>query len=212
MKKIKFIIIVLITGLIINSCGVIQQASELYNFSQCNFRLKTIHNIKLAGISIQNKKSFSDLSFAEAARLTQAVLSRDLPLSFTLQIEVKNPNKKTAALNRLDWILFIDNFEMTRGSTNQRVEIPPHNGTATLPLQLNFDLFEILSGETKDAILNFGFNLAGSGNTPTRITVKAKPTVYISGQEISYPGYVNIHSEYSSSKSNTNSQVGTIKL
>lgn len=192
------------------SCDVIQQAKALHAFTKCKFRLKTIQNITLSGINIQEKKSFSDLTFGDAANITQSLLNGTLPLSFTLNIEGKNPNNKNAALNKFEWILYIDDIEMTNGTTNQTVTIPANNGTGILPLAIKVDLKKVLNKESTDALLNFGFNLAGSGNRPSRITVKAKPTVYIMEKPIDYPGYIKISNEFSSNGNNDG--VGTIRL
>jgi LEA14-like dessication related protein len=202
-----------VLALVLFSCDVLQQAQELYAFSKCKFRLNTINNITVAGVNVQEIDQFSDLNFMDAAKLTAAVLQNKMPLDFILDVETKNPNNKSAALNKLDWILFIDDIEMTRGTTNQRVEIPANGGVAGLPLHINVDLFKALSGETKDAILNFGMNLAGQGDKPTRVMIKAKPTVYVGGKNINYPGYINIKNDFTSggSTSSTTTSGGTNK-
>lgn len=185
----------------VSSCEILQQATELHTFSKCEFRLSTIENIRLAGVDVQNIKEFSDINFIDAAKISQAVLGGDLPLSFRLNIEAENPNSKTAALNKLDWILFIDGIEMTSGTTQERIEIPANNGKSTLPLYLDLDLLDILQGESQNALMNFGLNLSGNGNRPSRITVKAKPTVVVGGKSLNYPGYITINNEFSSGNS-----------
>lgn len=196
LKITRNIFLLLSFVMITSSCDVLQQVAELQTFSKCKFRLSTIENIRLAGVNVQGKDQFSDFTITEAAKITAALLGGELPLDFRLNVETKNPNAKTAALNKLDWILFIDDIEMTRGTTNQRIEIPANGGVRDLPLHINVDLKEILSGKSKDALLNFGLNLSGQGNRPSRITVKAKPTVYVSGQAVNYPGYITIRNEF----------------
>jgi len=100
-------------------------------------------------------------------------------------------------MTALDWILLIDDIQMTNGILNQKVNIPA-NSTKTVPLNLNFDLAKVLSGKSKDAILNFATNLAGTGNKPTRITLKAKPTINIGNVPVQYAGYLSIKTDYTS--------------
>ena len=69
------------------------------------------------------------------------------PLSFRLFVMARNPNQGNAAMNRMDWILYIDKQEMTRGTLDKRIEIPG-NGVATFPVDMSFDLLEVLSGES----------------------------------------------------------------
>ena len=66
-----------------------------------------VQDVTLAGVDMQYVDQFSDLSFSETARITTAVLSGDFPLSFTLNVEVYNPNPEKAIMNEFKWILFI---------------------------------------------------------------------------------------------------------
>lgn len=187
-----------ISLIIIGSCNILEQASELQTFSRCEFRLKSVQNIRLAGVSVQQINQISDLTLMEMARLTTAFVSKDMPFKLTLNVEVHNPNQSKAALNKLEWILYIDDIEMTSGMLTQRIEIPSHGGLAVMPVSIGVDLFDVLSGESADAVINFALNLAGAGNKPTRIMLKAKPTIYVGTKPITYPGYIKIENEFTS--------------
>lgn len=196
MTKLKIIIIIalLVTSV---SCDVLKQATELTSFVKCKFRLHTIENLKLAGVNIQEIKSMSDLNFLDAAKLTAALSSNKLPMSFILNIQVQNPNQNQAAMNRLDWQLFIDETEITQGILTQRLEIPA-NETGTLPLLLTFDLKEVFKKESGNSLLNLVFNLVGAGNEPSHLSLNAKPTIIVGTREIVYPGYITIKNEFNS--------------
>ena len=180
------------------SCDILQQASMVANLLRCDFRLESVNNVQLAGVNIQNKKALTDLNFMDAAKITNAYISKSWPLGFTLNLEVKNPNPGVAGINNIDWILFIDNAQITQGAINKRIQVAPNGGTAIIPLEITFDLMKTFSGQTKEALLNLAFNLAGQGTQPTNIMVKARPSVYIGNQRIEYPGYLNIKKEFSS--------------
>ncbi len=179
----------------LSSCEVLQQAAELSTFAKCKFRLHTIEDINLAGVAIQHKKSISDFNLIDAAKLTAAMASERLPLNFVLNVEVKNPNQKQAAMNKFIWQLFIDETEVTQGVLTQRLEILP-NGTASLPLLLSIDLKEIFTKESGNSLLNLVFNLAGSANEPTKISLRAKPTIFVANREVVYPGFITIKNEF----------------
>ena len=121
-----------------------------------------------------------------------------MPLVFTLNIEVKNPNTTMAAMNNFEWIAFIDNTQIAAGNVNKRVEIPANNGVAIVPFTVGCDLMEVLKGNSKDNVLNFGLNLAGAGNRPTRVTLKVKPTIVVSGMPMQYPGFISVSHEFGS--------------
>jgi hypothetical protein len=196
LKK-SFLFILSLVAIIASSCSLVQQASEVSAFSKCEFRLESLTNLKIAGVSIQDKTSLSQVGFSDAAKISGAVASGSLPMTFDLNLQARNPNSAMAAMNKLDWILLIDGNEMSRGILNQRIEIQP-NSTKSFPVGVNFDLFKTLSGQSGSALLNFAFNLAGAGSKTTRVTLKARPTVMIGATPVEYPGYISINHEFGS--------------
>jgi hypothetical protein len=198
MKK-TFVLSLFIAILVtFSSCEILEQASQVANLTKCEFRLKSVDQMRLAGVNIQQVDQLSDLNFIDAARITAAATSGNLPLNFTLNVEAKNPNGAAAGLNRLDWILLIDDIQMVSGVNEQNVQIPANGGTAVIPLTIGVNLKEALKGKSADAIANFGLNLAGAGNKPTRITLKAKPSIMVNGRSIAYPGYLTVENEFTS--------------
>jgi hypothetical protein len=181
--------------ILLHGCSVFDQASQIKNFARCEFRLESVEQVKLGGVNIQGKNGISDLGVMDYAKITGAVASGSLPLTFNLNVRSKNPNPGAAAMNKMEWILFIDDIEMTRGILNDRIEIPAQ-GTLVFPVALQIDLMKALSGKSGDALLNFGFNLSGSGSRPMRITLKAKPTIYVGNSLLEYPGYITVTHEY----------------
>ena len=198
MKKTFLFAFFIVNLLLLGGCEILEQAGQVANLVRCEFRLKSVDQLRLAGVNIQQVNSLSDLTFMDAARITAAATGGNLPLNFTLNVETKNPNSTTAGLNRLDWILFIDNIEMVSGTNEQNIQIPANGGTSIIPLTIGINLKEALKGKSGDAIANFGLNLAGAGNKPTRITLKAKPSIMVNGRSIAYPGYLTVENEFTS--------------
>jgi LEA14-like dessication related protein len=196
--RIMVFILVLVTFSAFQGCDVVQQAQQAVNLTNCDFRILSVQNITLAGINIQDYKSIKDLSITDLAKVTVAATKPTFPMSLQLNLEGRNPNTASAGLNKIDYILFIDNIQMTSGSLMKSFVIPPNNGTTVIPLQMSVDLKQALQGKSLDAIMNFGFNLAGVGNKPTRITIKLKPTILIGPTELQYPGYITVGTEFGS--------------
>jgi hypothetical protein len=194
MKKFINTIIVLLIS-VFTSCSVFQQTSEIAAFTKCEFRIESARNMKLGGVNIQDKHTLSDLSIMEMTKIAGIIAGGTLPLTFDLNVQIKNPNPGMAAMNKLDWILIIDDIEMTRGILNQRIEIQANNIT-TVPVAMSLDLMKSLSGKSGDALINFALNLAGTGSRPTRIKLKAKPTILVGTTPIEYPGYITIRQEF----------------
>ncbi|MDY0102562.1 MAG: hypothetical protein RBS07_06450 [Lentimicrobium sp.] len=198
MKKTFILSFFVATLVTLSSCDILEQASQVANLTKCEFRLKSVDQMRLAGVNIQQVDQLSDLNFIDAAKITAAATSGNLPLNFTLNVEAKNPNSAAAGLNRLEWILLIDDIQMVSGVNEQNVQIAANGGTSVIPLTIGVNLKEALKGKSADAIANFGLNLAGAGNKPTRITLKAKPSILVNGRSIAYPGYLTVENEFTS--------------
>ena len=197
LKRPAFLFLAIIFFLPYQSCDVTQQAQQVTNLAKCDFRIRSVENINLAGIYIQNINSIRNLNLTDAAKIMAAMGGSTFPLSLQLNFEGKNPNSTVAGLNRLEWILFIDDIQMTSGMVDKAFTIPPNNGIAIIPIQVGMDLKQALKGKSLDAIVNFGFNLAGVGNKPTRIKAKLKPTIMIGNYPLTYPGYISVTTEFS---------------
>ena len=143
---------------ILTGCSVTQQAEQVYNLVNCDFRIRSVENINLAGINIQNTSDLKNLGMADIGRIMSALTKPTFPLTFRMNIDGQKPESAPAGLNRLDYIVYIDEIQMTSGVLENSVTIPPNNGIITIPIDMNVDLKKILQGKSMDAIVNFGFN------------------------------------------------------
>jgi hypothetical protein len=194
----KLFIPLLFAGLLLlpfTGCEVTRQARLASNLANCEFRILSVENVIMGGVSLQNIKSVKDLSFSDVALLMAGLTSPVFPLSLQLNLEGRNPNTTAAGLNHLDWILFIDDNQMASGMLDKPFSIPP-KGTTLVPVQIGLDLKPFLSGKSAETILNFGMNLAGMGNAPTRLKIKLKPTIIVGGTVLRYPGYITVNTTY----------------
>ena len=194
MKQIKIILVLLILTFVVGCC----QYKELKTFTKCEFKLDRVENLKLAGVDIQNVKKLTDLHFLKAGKITSATLQGKLPLEFTVFIKAKNPNSKNAAINKLEWIAFIDDVELLNGVMEKRIEISADGGTADIPLEVRTDLKEVFSSESATALINLALNLVDLSSEKSKIGVKIKPTIKVGKKYISYPGYIKLKKKFSS--------------
>ncbi|MCD8165902.1 MAG: LEA type 2 family protein, partial [Bacteroides sp.] len=173
---------------ILQGCGVASQVGQAYNMVQCRYDYNSVSNLTLGGI---------DLSRGIGISTTPQILAllsgsnSSIPMSFTVNLDVTNPNPNTAALHGLAYILQIDNVEFTRGSVNQALHIPS-GGTQILPLSIGLDLATLLSGNSKDAVQNIIKNFIGTGSEKSKVTLQIKPSFRIGSQTVSAPQYIPI--------------------
>lgn len=185
-------------ALVVATLGGCRSIRELKNLSKCQFRINTVKNITLAGVNIQSIRRFSDLNLKDAAKVGTALASGNLPLGMTVNLEVKNPNKQLAAMNRLEWIALVDEYEVLNGIVSQRVEVEPNGGVATVPLAISTNLRSVLKALGKAEILDFGMGLTDQSDRPSRVALKLKPTIMVGKHSVQYPGWLTVKREFTS--------------
>lgn len=193
----KIMIYSIITLFILTSCSALK---ELISFTKCEFRLKSIQSIKLAGVDLKGKTGISDFKISDMAVFTQYALRGNLPVDMVIQIETKNPNQQTAAINKVEWIAYLDEIEMMTGFVNDRIVIPPDNGTNLVPLHIRFDLKKVAGSSAGNAIAGLALNMLNMGEEDSRFIVKIKPTILVGSFKLDYPGYIKITREFTSGK------------
>ena len=178
---------------IFSACNVAQQLAGVYNMTQCKFDFKSLSGLTIDGINLSDVNSISALNPLNLAKLVSAFSSSSgsLPLNFTLNLNVTNPNPQQALLNGLSYILELDGVQMNTGTIQQQIEVAG-NGSTVLPLNLGFDAKQASSGQSLESLKNLIFNFAGIGGNPSNVTFKIKPNFTIGGNTFSVPAYIPV--------------------
>jgi len=192
MKKLTTLLALI---LLINACSIL---NEFIALTKCEFRLHSLQQPAVCGIDISQKNSWSDFSFMEGQVIAGKLLQKSLPFDITVNIEVRNPGTSLAALNAIQWIAFIDDLQVAKGTLEERVEIPPSGGINKIPLRIHVDLIDYLEGDNPRAMLDFAMNLLNAGKQDSQVSMKIKPSVMIGTREVQYPDYFTLTKEFKS--------------
>ena len=184
--------------LVVSVFGGCKSMRELKNLTKCQFRIGTVKGITLAGVNIQTVRRFADLKLTDATKVGGALAAGNLPLAMTVNLEVKNPNKTLAAINRLEWVAMIDQYDILNGFVSQRIEVQPNGGVATIPLTVSANLRSVLKTLGRTELLDFGMGLTDQSDRPSRVAVKLKPTIMVGKHPLEYPGWLTVKREFTS--------------
>ncbi len=170
-------------------CAALQQFSAL---RQVVFTLGRIGTGRLAGVSLTRIASYSTLSATEVARITIAVARKDLPLDFVLDVHADNPieNKVAATMVRLAWSLYLDDKQTISGVVDTSITIPS-GGQVVIPMRMRLNLMEFFDGPAED-LVNIAAAVAGLNTDPTRVSLRAVPTINTPIGPIAYPTPITI--------------------
>lgn len=181
----------------LSQCGIHEQVQQAKAFKNVDVRLASVDQATVGGVNVLNLRQATDLGTAERALLVAAATAGNLPLRMRVNLEFRNPNNETAALNEFDYIALIDGKEVAKGHTNQRIEVPANGALVTAPVLVESDLRKTLGEQSGESLANFALGLTDRDREPLRFTLKLKPTfITSSGKRISPPGYSTINKEF----------------
>ena len=199
--KMKKIFLVAMPMLFLLSCsGLNTQVAQIKALEDCKYELSSVDSISVANVNVKDLVGKDKLDLLKMPRLAFALLRKNVPLKARVNLVISNPTNQMAAINQFEYKVLIKNRELAGGFVNQKISVSPHGGTTTVPIQINSNVYEVLSDDkAMDAIYDF---LIGAGDdTKERkgvVTIKIKPTLDFGNKQIQYPGYITIDKELSS--------------
>ena len=164
---------------------------EVRTFANCDFSFGSVSNVKLAAVQIDKIKSYDDLSASKAAKILSSYLSSKLNLSFDVNVDVKNTSSSTASFSGMDYIVWIDDMQMTTGSMAKKMTLSAGD-KQSMPLSFNININDILKGKSKSKVLGFAFGLATDKESSSRLKFSFKPYFTVAGRQLKSPAYITI--------------------
>ena len=205
MKKIT-LTLVLACSILLSSCDVLMsilnQASSVANLANCEFNLKNVSNVTVAGVNVKNLTQ-GTLSATDVVKLVAAYQSKQVPLAMNVNVDIKNPTTTEAAMSALDWILAIDGKDLANGVNNKSYSIKPST-TTTVPLGVNTDLGQLFSKEGLDALKNFASSFTNEGIS-SKVGLRVKPSMNVGTTVIPFPNYIKLEKKTGSTGNNNKS-------
>lgn len=193
----KRIIAILLVAIVFISCDVAkQQASGMYNLVKCQYSFNSISGLSIAGMNASN-----GLSLTNIAKVTSILsgTATSIPLDFTVNLDVNNPNSGAALLNGMDYTISIDDIEFTKGSVNQNLNIGAGQ-TQTLPLTIGLDLATLMKQNSASAITEIAKNFLGMGSQKSNVSIQLRPTFKIGDSRIASPMPIPVNFSFGGKK------------
>jgi LEA14-like dessication related protein len=187
MKKRILALLLVVTTLV--GCNSVQQGlRSTYNLINCEYSYKSITGLSISGMNLSN-----GLSITSIPKITSILsgTATSIPLNFTLNVNVKNPNESAALLHGLQYIISVDDIRFTTGSINQTLNIASGQ-TQTLPLTIGVDLATLMKNNSKDAITEIAKNFLGIGSRKSNVSLQLKPTFMIGNTPVASPMYIPV--------------------
>lgn len=208
MKKLT-LALVMAGSILLSSCDVLTQVADQFasvaNLVNCDFSLKNVSNVSVAGVNVKNLTQ-GKLTATDVLKLVAAYQSKKVPLAMDVNVDVTNPTTTKAAMTALDWILSIDNTDMANGVSNKSYTIKP-SATTTVPLGVNAELADLFSKKGVEALKTFASSFTSEGIS-SNVGLRVKPSISVGTTQVPFPNYIKLEKK-TGTTTNTTSSNGT---
>jgi LEA14-like dessication related protein len=184
------------TMVVLTGCNVLQSGLSAFNLANCDYKYKSISNLKISGIDLSN--GLSVLAIPQIVSILSGNAS-SIPLNFTINMDVKNPNSGVAAFQALQYIISVDDVQFTTGNFDQPFSVNAGE-TKGLPMTIGLDIAQLMKSNSKSSIENIVKNFIGIGSEPSKVTVQLKPSFKVGEQLFSSPMYIPVSFSFGGKK------------
>lgn len=181
-------ILILFAAILLSSCSIMQAVA----LKDCTYTYN-----RITDVTFMNLKQSDIVSFSGITRVTKALISKneEMPLGFTVHVRVSNPNKKTASVDRIFYVVDLDTIQVASGCTTEPL-IVAGESTIDMPLRFVFDVKTMLNSGASPTLGNLVKNFIGIGDTATNVTLHLKPVVKVGSASMSIPKPIALHFAY----------------
>ena len=173
-----------------SGCVALQSGlSNAYNLANCDYKYHSVSNLAISDIKVSN--GLTPLMIPKVL----AILSGNatsIPLNFTLNLDVKNPNSGAAAFQALNYIISIDDIQFTSGNFNQAFHVEAGE-TRMLPMGIGVDIAQLMKNNSRSAVENIVKNFLGLSDKASTVTVQLKPSFKVGEQTFVSPVYIPVN-------------------
>lgn len=175
--------------------SILNQTASLANLANCEYNLKNVSNLNIAGVNVKNLTN-GNITATDVVKLTSALLSKQVPMNMDVNIDVKNPTERDAALTAMDWILDIDGSQFAQGNNQQSYTITKQ-ATTTVPLGVGTDLYSMFSKDGINSLKNFVGSFKNDG-TSSKVGLRIKPSLNVGTYVVPMPNYIKLEKKVGS--------------
>jgi len=182
-------------GLVVLLLGTFacKQASDLKAFTEANYKLQGIKDLRLNGIDVTDKRTPFEFRTAEGDSLLNAFTTNKLKATTTLYLNVQMQEPevtRTMEITDLEWQLLVDGKETLIGNVMQPLTL--QNGENELPLRTTVTLAEVEGIQNYEGFSMLTTLIAQGKNASNRLTLRIKPTIKTPVGNITVPDYIKV--------------------
>jgi LEA14-like dessication related protein len=195
-KRMRGVVYLLTAGVFMwmsSGCSTLKSA---YNLVNCDYKYHSIANLTVSDMNLSN--GINALMIPKILSILSGNAS-SIPLNFTLNLDVKNPNSDAAAFQALNYIISIDDIPFTTGDFKQAFSVGAGE-TKRLPITIGVDIAELMKKNSRSSVENIVKNFLGLSNQESKVTVQLKPSFKVGDQTFVSPIHIPVSFKFGGKK------------
>lgn len=192
MKRIGLLLVV-VTTLLFSGCALNQKA-QIEALGKFNYDVTSVQNMRIAGRDINSFETEGGVSLSSLPGLAMALLTKDLPLEATVNLQMSNPTSTVTSINEFKYLIEMDGKPLFEGSVNENINLA-QGQSMVVPLSFRANLFGVAKDRGIESVLSDIF----TRKSDAFLALKIKPSIKIGGKNYFYPGYITVDKNFGKS-------------
>ena len=192
MKKLG-LLFVAVTIFMLNGCALNQKA-QIAALGKFNYDVTSVQNMRIAGRDINSFETGNGVSLSSLPGLAMALLTKDLPLEATVNLQMSNPTSTVTKINEFKYLIEMGGKPLFEGSVNENINLA-QGQSMVVPLSFRANLFGVAKDKGIEQVLSDIF----TRKSDAFLALKIKPSVKIGGKNYFYPGYITVDKDFGNS-------------
>jgi len=189
MKKIGLLVVVA-TVFLLSGCALNQKA-QIAALGKFNYDVTSVNNMRIAGRDINSFETNGGVSLSSLPGIAMALLTKDLPLEATVNLQMTNPTSTVTKINEFKYLIEMGGKPLFEGSVNENINLA-QGQSMVVPLSFRANLFGVAKEKGIEKVLSDIF----TRNSDAFLALKIKPSVKIGGKNYFYPGYITVDKDF----------------
>jgi len=194
MKRLLLSVAVLLV-LMLSGCALNQRA-QVEALSKFNYDVTSVQNMRIAGREISSFEADGGISLSSLPGLAVALLTKDIPLEATVNLQMTNPTTTTTKINEFKYLIEIGGKPLFEGAVNENINLA-QGQSMIVPLTFRANLFGVAQEQGVEKLLSDLFTRKSNA----LLALKIKPSVRIGNKNFFYPGYITVDKDFGKSLS-----------
>jgi hypothetical protein len=190
-----------LTIIVLMGSSCVRQVNQMRRFGDCEFKYISTDSVVLAGIPMTKYSILDNLSLLNLKTILNMFVKGEAPLKFKIYLQAKNNRRMKAAINQMDWELYIEDIKAIEGVNTQRVVVPGRDST-TFAVDMKMDVIKTLRIDNFNSMTDLMYSLLDVKKTgkkpvkPLRVKLMVRPSFKVGKKTYQYPRFIAVLKDY----------------